>query len=222
MRGPYISVSERARGPAAVTAKDLPPRPSSPRRWLLQRFPQVIWWTVYGAGAGCGRAFARVPRPPRHCTITKALNRFDHRPLPRVPRELAPGLPDDPGLDRVHPRDTQAACYIYAQGTCVVSLRRHPVYWAGVRTHGRPAGRGARTPAGVIAPSAHHRPLSALATPFAHIKGEPQHMTTTVTPVDPTKTALLLMDFQPAMLAGIAEPEGLLARTRAAMIRSGL
>lgn len=47
-------------------------------------------------------------------------------------------------------------------------------------------------------------------------------MTTTVTPVDPTKTALLLMDFQPAMLAGIAESEGLLARTRAAMIRSGL
>ena len=42
-------------------------------------------------------------------------------------------------------------------------------------------------------------------------------MTTTVTPVDPTKTALLLMDFQPAMLAGIAEPEGLLARTRAAL-----
>jgi nicotinamidase-related amidase len=42
-------------------------------------------------------------------------------------------------------------------------------------------------------------------------------MTTTVTPVDPTKTALLLMDFQPAMLAGIAEPESLLARTRAAL-----
>ena len=42
-------------------------------------------------------------------------------------------------------------------------------------------------------------------------------MTTTVTPIDPAKTALLLMDFQNAMLAGLAEAEGLLDRTRAAL-----
>jgi nicotinamidase-related amidase len=42
-------------------------------------------------------------------------------------------------------------------------------------------------------------------------------MTTTVTSIDPAKTALLLMDFQNAMLAGLAEAEGLLDRTRAAL-----
>ena len=42
-------------------------------------------------------------------------------------------------------------------------------------------------------------------------------MTTTVTPANPAKTALLLMDFQPAILASIAESEGLLARTRDAL-----
>jgi nicotinamidase-related amidase len=42
-------------------------------------------------------------------------------------------------------------------------------------------------------------------------------MTTSVTTVNPAKTALLLMDFQPAILASIAESEGLLARARAAL-----
>jgi len=42
-------------------------------------------------------------------------------------------------------------------------------------------------------------------------------MTTSIAVVDPSKTALLLMDFQPAILASIAESDGLLGTARTAL-----
>lgn len=42
-------------------------------------------------------------------------------------------------------------------------------------------------------------------------------MTTPVTPITPERTALLLMDFQPAVLAAVADTESLLERARAAL-----
>jgi nicotinamidase-related amidase len=42
-------------------------------------------------------------------------------------------------------------------------------------------------------------------------------MTTAIATINPAKTALLLMDFQSAMLASIDKPEDLLARTRAVL-----
>ncbi|MCW2869318.1 isochorismatase family cysteine hydrolase [Actinacidiphila oryziradicis] len=42
-------------------------------------------------------------------------------------------------------------------------------------------------------------------------------MTTSVTPIAPERTALLLMDFQPAILAAVADSEKLLERARTAL-----
>jgi nicotinamidase-related amidase len=42
-------------------------------------------------------------------------------------------------------------------------------------------------------------------------------MTTNITPLTPSRTALLLMDFQPAVLAPLSDPDPLLARTATAL-----
>lgn len=42
-------------------------------------------------------------------------------------------------------------------------------------------------------------------------------MTTTAAPIDPARTALLLMDFQPAVLANLADPDSVLDRAGAAL-----
>ncbi|MFE2060782.1 cysteine hydrolase family protein [Streptomyces sp. NPDC059467] len=42
-------------------------------------------------------------------------------------------------------------------------------------------------------------------------------MTSTVPHLDPTRTALLLMDFQPAVLAAVSDPEGALSQAHAAL-----
>jgi nicotinamidase-related amidase len=42
-------------------------------------------------------------------------------------------------------------------------------------------------------------------------------MTMIITPIDPARTALLLMDFQPAILAAVPDPDTLLARAQAAL-----
>ncbi|MEV6036817.1 hypothetical protein AB0L65_37090 [Nonomuraea sp. NPDC052116] len=54
-------------------------------------------------------------------------------------------------------------------------------------------------------------------TKFDNLEGDMAAMTTAVAPLDPERTALLLMDFQPAIISALPDHEELLGRARTAL-----